>query len=511
MFSYFLKNLSILKKFLFINLLIFIIIGLITLLYLNSVQPNLIKAKQSKHIEILNNTTGHLNRLNVEFNEDEIRNFLFSTRFLFQNLDRVTIFDNDFNLIGDTDTLDLDPRSFGQTSEIIQMDDLNEQSTNKKKKKIEKSDTKNFTLNKRIENYSLSNEIGKPYTFIEQNYNQFILTTLKNVSNEYGNIGYIAISENSLDIKAAIQERKNFILRTAVLVAIVILIFSIVLNRYFLKPIKNLVDYTKIIKSKSKKETKIDQIKNRNDELGVLSKSLDEMTKELNNRIKATENFSTDLVHEIRNPLASLKSASEIISDTTDKEKQNKLLKIMIHDVSRIDRLMTDYSQILKDELAISSEQMEDLDLKPIIESVVDDFNNIYIEKKNVKIKLNTSGSKNYLIKGISNRVEQIIANLLDNSVSFSKAGSTVTVDLAKSENYTILKVSDEGEGFKESDIKKVFDRFYSNRPENFGEHSGLGLNIVKNLVQIHKGEIHASNSPKGGAMIEIKFPKNYN
>ncbi len=511
MFSYFLKNLSILKKFLFINLLIFIIIGLITLLYLNSVQPNLIKAKQSKHIEILNNTTGHLNRLNIEFNEDEIRNFLFSTRFLFQNLDRVTIFDKDFNLIGDTDTLDLDPRSFGQTSDVIQMDNLNEQSINNKKKKIEESDTKNSTLNKRIENYSLSNEMGKPYTFIEQNYNQFILITLKNVSNDDGNIGYIAISENSQDIKAAIQERKNFILRTAVLVAIVILIFSIVLNRYFLKPIKNLVDYTKIIKSKSKKETKIDQIKNRNDELGVLSKSLDEMTKELNNRIKATENFSTDLVHEIRNPLASLKSASEIISDTTDKEKQNKLLKIMTHDVSRIDRLITDYSQILKDELAISSEQMEDLDLKLIIESVVDDFNNIYIEKKNVKIILNTSGSKNYLIKGISNRIEQIIANLLDNSVSFSKTGSKVIVDLTESENYTILKVSDEGEGFKESDIKKVFDRFYSNRPENFGEHSGLGLNIVKNLVQIHKGEIHASNSPKGGAMIEIKFPKNYN
>ena len=233
------------------------------------------------------------------------------------------------------------------------------------------------------------------------------------------------------------------------------------------------------------------------------------MTKELNNRIKATENFSTDLVHEIRNPLASLKSASEIISDTTDKEKQEKLLKIMTHDVSRIDRLITDYSQILKDELAISSEQMADLDLKPVIESVVDDFNNIYIEKKNVNIKLNTSGSKHYFIKGIINRVEQIIANLLDNAVSFSKNGTTVIVDLGQNENYNILKVSDEGEGFKESDIKKVFDRFYSNRPDNFGEHSGLGLNIVKNLVQIHKGEIYASNSPNGGAMIEIKFPKN--
>ena len=118
---------------------------------------------------------------------------------------------------------------------------------------------------------------------------------------------------------------------------------------------------------------------------------------------------------------------------------------------------------------------------------------------------------KNYLIKGISNRVEQIIANLLDNAVSFSKSGSIVTVDLDENDNYTTLKVSDQGEGFKESDIKKVFDRFYSNRPDNFGEHSGLGLNIVKNLVQIHQGEIYASNSPKGGAMIEIKFPKNYN
>ena len=99
----------------------------------------------------------------------------------------------------------------------------------------------------------------------------------------------------------------------------------------------------------------------------------------------------------------------------------------------------------------------------------------------------------------------------IDVGHSFSKKGSTVTVNLNENEFYTILKVTDEGEGFRESDIKKVFDRFYSNRPENFGEHSGLGLNIVKNLVQIHNGEIHASNSPNGGAMIEIKFPKNYN
>ena len=144
MFNYFIKNLSILRKFLFINFIIFIVIGLITLLYLNSVQPNLIKAKQSKHIEILNNTIGHLNRLNIGFNKDEIRNFLFSTRFLFQNLDRVIIFDNEFNLIGDTDTLDLDPRSFSSRLDKIEFESLDDQDTRKTiKEKNIKVDKKN--------------------------------------------------------------------------------------------------------------------------------------------------------------------------------------------------------------------------------------------------------------------------------------------------------------------------------------------------------------------------------
>ncbi len=112
MLSNLLKNLSILKKFLFINLIFFTIIGLFTFIYLENVQPNLIKKKSSNHIEIINNTIDNLNRLNVKFIEEDIRKFLFSTRFLFQNLDRVIFFNNELKLIGDTDTLDLDPRSF---------------------------------------------------------------------------------------------------------------------------------------------------------------------------------------------------------------------------------------------------------------------------------------------------------------------------------------------------------------------------------------------------------------
>ena len=151
--------------------------------------------------------------------------------------------------------------------------------------------------------------------------------------------------------------------------------------------------------------------------------------------------------------LLHLKSASEIISDTTDKDKQEKLLKIMMHDVSRIDRLITDYSQMLKDELAILR-QMEDVDLKPIIDSVVDDFNNIFIEK-NLNIKLNTSGSKKYLIKGISNRLEQIIANLLDNAVSFSKNGSSILVDLIEDNSNISLKVIDQERDLERLILKK--------------------------------------------------------
>ena len=501
------KNLSILKKFLFINFLIFFVIGTLTYIYLISVQPNLIKNKTANHIEIIENTANHIQRLNIKFNIEDVRKFLFSTRFLFQNLDRVLIFDNEFKKLGDTDTLDLDPRSFSQKLAIIDTT-LNKQNNSQNDKKLSKN-KKEKSIFDVLKTYPSSKEFGKPFTFTRESYDNFYLTTIKNINIDGNTIGYLAISENANDIKVAINERKNFVIRTAILVAIVIIIFSFVLNRFFLKPIKNLVSYTNIIKDKSKKKTNIENIKNRNDELGVLSNSMDEMTKELNKRINTAENFSTDLVHEIRNPLASLKSASEIISETEDKNQRNKLIEIVSHDVQRIERLITDYSQMLKDEVAINSEKMIKIDLVSVAKSVVDDFNGIYNSKRGINIKLKLNGSKNYNIFGIENRIEQIIANLLENSISFSKDNQQIDVEIKKSQNKKInLFVIDEGEGFKEKDTDKIFGRFYSNRPGKFGEHSGLGLNIVKNLVELHNGQIFASNNKNRGAKIEIIFPE---
>jgi len=512
MFNYLLKNLSILKKFLFINFIFFTIIGTFTFFYLENVQPNLIKKKSSNHIAIINNTIENLNRLEIRFNEEDIRKFLFSTRFIFQSLDRVIFFNNELDLVGDTDTLDLDPRSFSSRLDIIELEILNEEKTKEitEEKNINLGSDKLVSLKDVLYNYAGSKNYGTPFTFTQEEFNNFKLTTIKNVFKDDKNIGYIAITENANDVRAAINERKTFIVRTAFAVGIVILIFSYVLNRFFLKPIQNLVNYTNKIKNKGHTKINIDNLKIRNDELGLLSKSLDEMTLDLQKRISHAENFSTDLVHEIRNPLASLKSASEILDETKDLDQRLKLTNILKHDVQRIERLITDYSQILKDEVALSKEKFKKTDILPIIQSVIDDYNSIYQIKRGIKINCITDGNKSYLINGIENRIEQIVANLLDNAISFSEDEKNILVKISKNSNkQVIVNIIDEGMGFKEKDTSKIFKRFYSNRPDKFGQHSGLGLNIVKNLVELHKASIIASNRiDKIGANLEITFPK---
>ncbi len=493
-----LKNLSILQKFLFINLIVFIFIIIITFFYLSAIQKNLINEKQKNHKDIISQTILNLEKSNIKLNEYGISEFLFSkkSRFpYFEKLDRVIFFDDKLNWIGDTRSI---------PSSLLLIEELTEQSS---ENNFSNQENKNETIfDEDLNKYYLSGS-KKSLTYLKQIQEQFFVFSIKSI-NYLNNNGYILISENADNIIAQIEERENFIIRTALVVLLVIIIFSYVLNRYFLKPIKNLVTYTKIIKDKSNEKTDIERVKTRNDELGILSKSLDEMTSELNKRIATAENYSTDLLHEIRNPLASLKSASEIISETEDKTKREKLINIVSHDVERIERLITDYSQMLKDEAVISTETMQKIDIKDIAKSVVDDFNNIYNSKRKIQIRLKSNGSENYFILGINNRIEQIIANLLENSISFSDENQEIIVEVSKDkEGKPRLVVIDEGTGFNEKDTTKIFNRFYSNRPQNFGEHSGLGLNIVKNLVELHNGQIKAENNKDRGAKVEIIFP----
>ena len=501
------KTASILKKFLLFNLTTFSILGLFTIFYLKAIQPNLIKDRAIDHKIIISNTVDHLERLNVDYSSQGVRTFLLSTRFLFQSLDRVQFYDSLGDLIGDTNILDLDQNVFSRSDEII------EESIDGQKSKIEQaSNISELSEKSNIKKIILKDYEDKPITFSEINKRDFFVRTLSEINFDNKKIGYILVSEQANDILNAVQERKDFIIRTVFAVALVILIFSMFLNKYILKPIGLLVKYSDSIKRKSSENINIKKVFVRDDEIGKLTLSIDEMTKELQNRTNRAETFSNDLAHEIRNPLASLKSASELLDKTTDKKESEKLLKIINHDVERIERLITDYSQMLKDEASLSREKMSKINLLEIINNVVEDFKQDLKnqnKKIEIKIKEKISSRDGRYILGIENRLEQVIANLLDNSISFSQDNEKIEISIEETTKNLVMKVKDEGPGFSETSPQKIFKRFYSNRPKSFGKHSGLGLNIVKNIVELHKGTIAASNRLNSkGAQVEVLLPK---
>ena len=500
------KTASILKKFLLFNLTTFSILGLFTIFYLKAIQPNLVKKRATDHKIIISNTVDHLKRLNVNYSEEGIRTFLLSTRFLFQSLDRVQFYDLSGKLIGDTNILDLDQNVFSRSDIIIEETIGGKKSTNEPsfEKSNEKSDD---SLKKILQQYK-----GTPLTLSEVNKNDFFVKTLSEISLKDQNIGFILVSEQANDIINAVKERKDFIIRTVFAVALVILIFSMFLNKYILKPIGLLVKYSDSIKKKSSESISIKKVFVRDDEIGKLTMSIDEMTKELQHRTNRAETFSNDLAHEIRNPLASLKSASELLDKTTEKNESEKLLKIINHDVERIERLITDYSQMLKDEASLSREKMSKINLMEVINNVVEDFKQDLSnqnKKIEIKIKEKISSKNGKYILGIENRLEQVIANLLDNSISFSQNNQKIEISIAETTKNLVMTIKDEGPGFSETSPQKIFKRFYSNRPKSFGKHSGLGLNIVKNIVELHKGTIAASNRINTkGAQVEVLLPK---
>ena len=505
------KSASILIKFLLFNLLVFSVLGLLTFIYLQAIQPSLVKKKSSNHLVIIKNTTDHLQRLKIDFNEKGLSTFLLSTRFLFQSLDRVQFFSLDGDLIGDTNTLDLDQNVFSKSDLIIEQE-INNPDINQTLN-IDTSIVNNeLKYYKKIKNTVLNKLKNEAFVIESKVKKDFFVQTLDKVLIDKKKIGYILISEQSNEILVAVDERKDFIIRTVLAVALVIFIFSVFLNKYILKPISFLVKYTESIKAKSSQPVNIDNFFIRKDEVGKLTQSIHEMTLDLQKRTNRAETFSTDLAHEIRNPLASLKGASELLDKTIEKKDREKLLNIINHDVERIERLITDYTQMLKDEASLSREKMLKVDLNLIIRNVVDEFKqNIESLNKKVNIKIINKKDKQIYsyILGIENRIEQVIANLLDNAISFSQSNSKILVEVNEIKNDFLITFKDEGPGFSEKNIENIFKRFYSNRPKNFGKHSGLGLNIVKNIIELHKGKIKAVNrTDTTGAQIEVILPK---
>ncbi len=505
------KSSSILKKFLIFNFTFFTILGLFTIFYLKAIQPSLVKDRTKNHILVIKNTSDHLNRLDISLEEKNIKTFLLSTRFLFQNLDRVRFYNSEGQIIGDTNILDLDQNVFTRVDTVI-LESIDEKNSAPKKKINEGLDTNNTLPEESIKKMILGEFQGEPIVIEKKVNDDFFVSTLNKVNIKDNTHGFIMVTEQANDILIAVEERKNFILRTVFAVTLLIIIFSLFLNKYILIPIRSLVLFTEAIKLKADKNINMKKYFVREDEIGKLTHSIDEMTKELQKRTARAETFSTDLAHEIRNPLASLKGASELLDKNEHGNEREKLLKIVSHDVERIERLITDYSQMLKDEASLSREKMKLVNVYSMIEEVVEEFKQ-NLSSQNKKIEINIlSKNKNHkklFVFGIHNRLEQVVANLLDNAISFSKNNSKIEIEIKDNKENCIFIIKDQGPGFGEGSTQKIFKRFYSNRPTKFGKHSGLGLNIVKNIVELHKGDVKASNrTNKNGAQIEVHLPK---
>ena len=287
----FFSSSSILKKFLIFNLIVFLVLGVFTFLYLNAIKPNLVKNRSKQHSKVIKNTSDHISRFNVKFTKESAIEFLLSTRFLFQNLDRVQLYDLNSNLLADTDTLDLAQDVFVKSLEVQEtsIDKLDE-SLNINEN-LDKVQSTTFNTENYVKKYSKQKNVNDKLIINETINNNFYVITVNSVSTDGTSKGYIVVSEIANDILVAVDERKNFILRTVFSIALVIFIFSVFLNKYILKPIRSLVLYTKAIKEKDVKIGKHEKYLLRKDEVGQLSRSLNEMTEDFYKRINVAETF----------------------------------------------------------------------------------------------------------------------------------------------------------------------------------------------------------------------------
>jgi two-component system sensor histidine kinase ChvG len=259
----------------------------------------------------------------------------------------------------------------------------------------------------------------------------------------------------------------------------------------------------------------IPDLTHRTDEIGELSGALIGMTGALYARIGAIESFAADVAHEIKNPLSSLRSAVESMGYARSEEQRQRLLDIIESDVRRMDRLVTDISNASRLDAELVRERMQPFDLAHVI-SVLAAVTEAEGARRCVRVatRLPEGG---FVVHGLEDRIAQVITNLLGNALSFSPDGSTITVGGSqRPEGGVRIEVEDQGPGIPPENLRSIFDRFYSQRPESeaFGKHSGLGLSISKQIVEAHGGRIWAENIPDGrdptlrrGARFVVELP----
>jgi two-component system, OmpR family, sensor histidine kinase ChvG len=322
-------------------------------------------------------------------------------------------------------------------------------------------------------------------------------------------LGALMLSMDSDDIELALREVRIDILKVFAIALAVTVLLSLYLASTIARPVRRLAEAAEQVRHGHHRQHEIPDFGNRGDEIGELSLSLKDMTEALWARMDAIESFAADVSHEIKNPLTSLKSAVETAARVKDADQQKKLMDIILDDVERLDRLISDISDASRLDSELSKAETGPVDLQILLSTLIDARN----EFAGQTIDFASDGE--LAVEGIESRLGQVFANLLANAMSFSPSNGSISVYASAKGNQINIFFDDEGPGFPAGKMEAVFERFYTERPENekFGTHSGLGLSISRQIVEAHDGSISAENrmDDKGqviGARLCVTLPK---
>ncbi len=316
--------------------------------------------------------------------------------------------------------------------------------------------------------------------------------------------GALLLSTQGGDIDKIISSERWAILRIFLVAAAVMLVLSVFLAGGIAEPIRKLAEAAERVRRGVKSRQEIPDFTGRTDEIGHLSGALRDMTKALYSRIEAIESFAADVAHELKNPLTSLRSAVETLPRVKTDEARGRLLEVIQHDVRRLDRLISDISDASRLDAELARGDVGEVDLVKLIETVVSVANQV-TRADGVTVKFSvapaSAGLRHpYAVQGHASRLGQVVNNLVDNARSFSPQGGQVRVSLARAlgrddaEGVAIV-VDDDGPGVPAHAFERIFERFYTDRPnQGFGQNSGLGLSISRQIVETHGGEIRAAN-----------------
>jgi two-component system sensor histidine kinase ChvG len=308
--------------------------------------------------------------------------------------------------------------------------------------------------------------------------------------------GALMLSTQGADIDNMVEAERLAIIKVFLIAAGVMIVLSILLAGTIAEPVRRLADAAESVRRRIRSRVEIPDFTRRRDEIGHLSGTLRAMTNALYSRIEGIESFAADVAHELKNPLTSLRSAVETLPVAKTDESRGRLLAIIQHDVRRLDRLISDISDASRLDAELQRQEAAPVDLAKLLSTLVAVANEVKRDDGvKVTVKFEGGGSRAFQVPGHDSRLGQIVDNLIENARSFSPPGGTVRVTCRRLRNQIEVYVDDDGPGVRDDVREKIFERFYTDRPhQGFGQNSGLGLSISKQIVDAHGGSIWVEN-----------------